>query len=790
MRLAALWRAAVARREGGLLLLAILMESLVIAGLVAERRMVRIHDGYLQFSLQYYFLNGATTGGSIPQWMPLMTHGMVATVWWAVQANPLQNVLLAAGPLVARLDFLLLYHLGILVQELVLLAGVWLLARRFLTSSLAVFFVATAVLGSSVWTRNPWASLHLVYAVPLVLHFGHRFLERGRWRDILLAGNLLALQALGTVYGLPVTSFVVFVYFASWVALSREGRRQLLALRPTWPALPALLLAALSFVLVFAAMTSGTDQIAYYNPGRDPDGRASLDVFLGYGGATNRRKWLELFLRVSPALDYTLYVGMLAVPFSVIGLALGINRRTGHLLVTLVVTYLFSTGSVLATVAYYTWPMMSYYRHIGVVSVFTKLFLCLVAGLGVDAVLRRGRDTSGRLRFAGALSAAAGATGLVAVGLWWSLGAGDLATWVRSLVYRAGSLETMLGEEHVRGAVGQAAGLAAVAALLVAGMALPGIRRLLVVLALVVAALDLHTYKATQSRLLNLPLSDEEHRLLAFQPMPYAGRRCLTLPCRPTTRYELLRPLATMPGGAYGSAQSFLFEDEIGSFWRLDNWLAPLDDFMRAYGGQAIGDRTTPPTGYVHSWTWHFPVEHPGAAKIAAVTEDKIQFFSSVHVATDAAAVASAITTPDYTGDFLLVTGPASTSDASGGAVPWAGQRRPPSTRIRLPYRVERFDANTLVVTVEAGDHRTAWMLYSDVWHPFWRATVNERPAPVFKANLAYKAVPLGPGRNRVQLGFASPALTILQPLAGVTSLFWLGYVATALVAIFASRRE
>lgn len=180
MRLAALGRAAVARREGGLLLLAILMESLVIAGLVAERRMVHIHDGYLQFSLQYYFLNGAATGGSIPQWMPFMTHGMVATVWWAVQANPLQNVLLAAGPLVARLDFLLLYHLGILVQELVLLAGVWLLARRFLASSLAVFFVATAVLGSSVWTLNPWVSLHLVYAVPLVLHFGHRFLERGR----------------------------------------------------------------------------------------------------------------------------------------------------------------------------------------------------------------------------------------------------------------------------------------------------------------------------------------------------------------------------------------------------------------------------------------------------------------------------------------------------------------------------------------------------------------------------------------------------------------------------------
>ncbi|MBI1952976.1 MAG: hypothetical protein HYS41_02510, partial [Candidatus Omnitrophica bacterium] len=62
---------------------------------------------------------------------------------------------------------------------------------------------------------------------------------------------------------------------------------------------------------------------------------------------------------------------------------------------------------------------------------------------------------------------------------------------------------------------------------------------------------------------------------------------------------------------------------------------------------------------------------------------------------------------------------------------------------------------------------------YSDVWHPFWKAKVNGRPVPVARANLAYKAVPILPGENRVHFFFESKALVWAYRFFGINALIW-----------------
>ena len=86
--------------------------------------------------------------------------------------------------------------------------------------------------------------------------------------------------------------------------------------------------------------------------------------------------------------------------------------------------------------------------------------------------------------------------------------------------------------------------------------------------------------------------------------------------------------------------------------------------------------------------------------------------------------------------------------------------------RLRLHYQVIRFDANNLEITTNTDDLESAWLLYSDVWHPLWRATVNGKDTPVYKANLAYKAVKLDKGFNKVHFYFKSRLI--------VCSLFYL----------------
>ena len=180
---------------------------------VLQHRAPAAHDGFQYFTLQYFFLNNAIEGGGVAQWIPYMSHGTVATQWYGVQGSLLQQVLLWMAPVVRGMDLLTLFHLGVFVDEMILLTGTWLLARRFFRTP-ATFFIAVSVVGSCVWLDQPYWNFRLYYALPLIFELGHRFLDTARWRWFFLAANLLALQAVGNLpYFVPLTTFVVFLYF-------------------------------------------------------------------------------------------------------------------------------------------------------------------------------------------------------------------------------------------------------------------------------------------------------------------------------------------------------------------------------------------------------------------------------------------------------------------------------------------------------------------------------------------------------------------------------------------------
>lgn len=241
----------------------------------------------------------------------------------------------------------------------------------------------------------------------------------------------------------------------------------------------------------------------------------------------------------------------------------------------------------------------------------------------------------------------------------------------------------------------------------------------------------------------------------AVQAAPLQQVFTLIAPRRETlegTANPRVRQFFSLPlyWASYWSNQSFLYLDEPGSSFRIDHWQRPLDDFLRAYWNQPLEETGSTPKGLVRSERLVFPSEHPAAAKIAGLTEDKIQFFSKAVRVNSEQAVAGLMADPGYSGDTLFLTGP--------GPAPLPGEGR-----LRLPYRVKRFDSNHLEVVVEVPGSGLVWMLYSDVWHPGWKAAVNGKPAPVRRANLAYKAVRLEPGANRVEFSFRLPALDGLQ---------------------------
>lgn len=769
---------------GALLLAGIALGELgLFIFLSVTHRIPFVHDTFQYFNLQYYFLNNSANAGEIPHWIPYMLNGTVATWWQAVQASPFQQVLTAVGPLLKGADLLPFFYASLWVDELIIIIGTWLLATRFFSSRSAVFFVTLAVAGSTVWTSQPWFNLHFASAIPLLLYLLHRFLETGRWRHLLLAGNLLTLQMLGNLpYALPMTTFILFVYFALYglcnPSLFQSGVKKL-----RWGP-PALACCAVTLISLGAALLflrAGMDQTVQYNPGRNPDGTVPLHVFLHYGGNQHWEKWAEVIFGLSPCLDYTLYVGTLAVLLAWVAVVLP-QRRHLHFLLAIGILVAVSMGTRPAEWVYYGWPMMKFFRHLGLTTGPVKLFLCFLAGSGLDSLNRR--SGSSPMPLVRRLLCVIPMLALCAILLTAASHPVSVADFLERALVDNPRLE--FPPTLYTGFIQQTLTLVLATALIgtfCIGKWLwsgPGFKKkFLVTLLLGIQLMDLYSYRLWDILSKTLPLNPAERTLTRQQALPFRKQRAPLLKSNSgrLAAISRFRFWSSVPE----SLSLLLFLDEPGSSFRTDYLQRPFDQFIRTYLGFSLSSEDD---DNMSSYLFHYrlvnPLRHPAALKISGVTEDKIQFFSRAAVGNDEPQVASFIRLPNYSGNSPVLL--------EGGTPPIT--LSPPlstsfdpisNSRLSLPYRIERFDSNHLALSVDVPGRQPIWMLYSDVWHPAWKATVSGKPVPVYRANLAYKAVPLGPGLNSVHFSFRLPLLFWLQRIFVLNILAWAGVLGALL---------
>lgn len=773
--------------EGWLFMLLVVMEAGFITYLVNDRLLVGWHDEFQYFTLQYYFLNNVVNYGEIPQWIPYMTHGTSAVWWHLIQAGILQNILMLTGGLFKTVNFLPIFYTGVFVGELLLLTGVWLLGRRFFASPWTVFFVSVSSLGTCIWLTQPWWNFHLYYAIPLILYFIHRFIDRGQWRYAFLAGNLLFIQSLGNLpYFLPVISLVIFLYFFFYfVANYEEILKKVKGIRLGPASVCCLLLTLLSFVVLYAVMNAGTEQLVNYTS-RGRDRSITLDVFLNYGGRLSWKAWLEMLLGVPPALDYSLYAGIFCVPLILAGIVLNTNRRNIHFLLAIIVLFLFSMGTFVSVFFYFYWPVMNYFRHLMLVSPIIKVFLGFLAGFGLDGLFwGRARRHQGWPIIVTSLVLA-----LLMLGL-------SLTSWHLYHAYPNNYeffveliddlvpaylpvFVNLLNDDTLTSRLFHTAVFSLTASVFFGIVSFVKSGRCylpLMVLLMTFSIGDIYLFKLAEVKLKTVPLNAGLYETNAFQPLPYEKRRATAF-YQNNPRAELLRFLPVQYVTYYWTMHAFTFKDQLGSPFRTDYMLSPLDSYLRAYWGQSIHDSTAALGGHSLN-NLAFPEDHPAALKISGVTEDKIQFFSEAVIMPSADMIASSITNPAYSGDrvFLLPTEAGTDNDLAGdhpGPSGLSGRELSANHRLALAYQVGRFDSNNLEISVDTGDRLTTWLLYSDTWHPAWRATVNGQAVPVYRANLAYKAVRLKKGLNHVHFYFQSRPLNLFYRFLGIDALFWL----------------
>ena len=62
-------------------------------------------------------------------------------------------------------------------------------------------------------------------------------------------------------------------------------------------------------------------------------------------------------------------------------------------------------------------------------------------------------------------------------------------------------------------------------------------------------------------------------------------------------------------------------------------------------------------------------------------------------------------------------------------------------------------------MTIETDSSSAVFLVFTDVWHPWWRVDVDGTPAEMLKADVLFRAVAVPPGRHVVRFTF--------HPLAG-----------------------
>lgn len=772
--------------ESCLFALIILIEAFIFIYLIHGKYIVGGHDGFQYFSLQYSVLNHVIIHGDIPQWTPYLTHGSLATVGYITTSGILQNVLFLTGDLFRNINFLPLFYAGIFLDELLLLTGVWLLGRRFFASPLTVFFVTLSIMGSCIWVLQPWWNFHIYYAIPLMIYFIHAFIDSGKWRYYFLAGNLLLMQCLGNLpYFLPVISLVIFLYFIFYFSFNFEDTlKKIKALRFG----STFILTTISMILLFVAytmtITIGTEQLVNYNPLRNTDGTTTLEGFLKYGQIFTWRAWLELILRISPFMDCTLYMGLLCVPFILLGLIFNTNRHNIHFLLIIIILLLFSMGTFVSVFFYYSWPMMKYFRHLALVSPIVKVFLCFAAGFGFDAVFfnqsRRVKPFTVKVTLA--------LFSLLMLGISWGLFI--LSNHYELCVYLLKNMApdrtetlpfftTLFDKDIIIPMINNATLFALASSVLFAVTSFVSRKKYILLLAVLFSVLhfdDVYGFKFSEIRLKTIPLNDELSRIIDFQPIIYSPKRDISFDYN-NPRVALLNVLPVKdPGVLYSTTDTFLFKDEVSNKFRNEFWLLPFDNYVRAYWGQAIHDSSVKPNALLFGSRLEFPLTHPAALKISGVTEDKIQFFSEADFIPSEDTIASKITNADYTGDTIFLSSAANNISPADSAK-FSKDELSSGKRLHLPYRVNRFEANNVDIEANTGQIESAWLLYSDVWHPRWKATVNGKETPVYKANLAYKAVKLEKGLNKIHFYFKSKWLSFFHLVFSLNALGWLGII-------------
>lgn len=680
------------------------------------------HDGLYQFQVFHFFYSQLFATHEIPWWIPYGFLGVPSDFFYQNFITPDMAITGALGLLFNSGDPLMLFKISKVFAGLVFTTGVWRLSTAMGQTGAPRVFV-TFTLGHSLYfLSQPWFNGTFLLPIPWVFAGLIQFHQTKEARHLFTA----ALFGVAGLFGnVPYIAPVYFYMIAASLFALFWGRA---GWRWDWSkGWPGTLLVGAVFVLLAVTWCHGTlhqlDHLAPLEMGRGDGLKTSLANFLKYGGVPGIREVVGEFLFGRMVFgDAMLYVGILPVLFFAARLMQAPDQKSLVILFPALFLGSAAMGGIFSEGVYHL-PGMAYFRHIGYLWIGVKVFMVVLAGEGlrhfIEVCERKPhwtfRDFSWPKPFP--ILFLLVITALIFLGIqnpW--LGA------YQSNVPVPNAHTPTLFAFRVLVALGLIL-LGWLAARGRPGFFLP----IAVVSILSFQAFDIFLLRS--QRWSHFPTFKSPEAQAWIQNMTPMG-------FEPVRYFDQFRPEKKrlgiifndeLPGNKYAFQHNFFQDDQFPPYGRMDFVSSKVKDL---YDLQGVGHPQAENKDYL---------DRPAFSLALGLNAYKLGFAANPFLS-QRQDVIQIYLRDNWQKGMAFIEAPRDLFPASEHSA---------KPHLLSPVR---FRPNELSLKVALGNAQ--WMIYSDAWHPDWKATVDGQVVSVYKANLAFKAVYLGPGVHHVALHF------------------------------------
>lgn len=343
------------------------------------------HDTMINFQVFKAIYNEYLFHGRFPFWFPYSNHGITSDFSYIFTFTPAFYLITFLGKLFSVTDTIFIFRLGVYIEELLFIYGLYSLSRFCHRHPLTPIIICLTGWLSISWVVQIHWNFHIIYLFPLLLFHTLRFLRGNSLEHAAYALILLTLG--GLFYTQIFISATLFSFVILYILLHRRLDLDWFRFGVSIPKGLSIFCLALFVAFVNVEFALHTlDGMLSFTPHRLSDGTVPLDAFLNYGGYITSVKFMELIYAAPMRFAFLAYSGLFTVCF----IALAVIRVQKTLffvfLILSALILLFSIGAdgSVAEFAYRYYPTMNKFRHIGFVTPVAKVLLIVAAGFGVD----------------------------------------------------------------------------------------------------------------------------------------------------------------------------------------------------------------------------------------------------------------------------------------------------------------------------------------------------------------------------------------------------------------------